>query len=78
MLITGRDLKISKDKEEDKKVIDAQRFFDQITGEKLNSRIVATVPKNTQVKKQRQGDPHHARQQSFFDFNGARTAVKNT
>src|SRR5882724_6202735 len=58
--------------QEEKKIVDAQRFFDEVAGEKFERRLAADIEKNSGAEKQGDADPDAGPQAGFAyaDFVG--------
>ena len=60
MLGTGRDPKIFKDQDENENVIDAERVFDDVAGEKIQAGVIAFRFPDKQIEGERENDPNEA------------------
>ena len=67
MLVFGRRGKVLKDHQKDEQIVDAQRFFDDVTGEKFQRLLLAPREIEAQVEKHREGHPNHAPGCRLFD-----------
>ena len=64
MLGNGRDAKIGKDEDEDEDVIDAERVFDDVAGQKIEAVVVAFRFPDQIVKSERENNPDQAAKDS--------------
>jgi hypothetical protein len=64
----------------DKKIVDAQRVFNEISGKKLHRFGVAFIVKkvNTRAEQERQRHPESSPKQGFLHFDDVNPAVKNS
>ena len=60
VLRARRNAKILKDENEDKDVVDAERVFDEVAGEKIEAVLGAAHFPDEQIEKQRKDDPNEA------------------
>src|SRR5215470_13545430 len=70
MLRAGRNTKMSKNEDENKDVIHAQRILDQITGKKIQPMMWSFDPPHQCIKSKREEHPEHAasRRSSHAEF----------
>src|SRR5581483_4357957 len=66
MLIFSGNLKIGKDDDKNKNVINGKGFFNQIAGEKFETFFETAFINDKSVKGKRDADPEQARPQRFF------------
>src|SRR5580704_13708211 len=60
MLVAGIDAKILEDQEKNKNVVQAERFFDDVAGEKFQPGPAAMRNENPRAKTKRKRDPRRA------------------
>ena len=77
VLIRQGNGKIGEDQQEDKDVVHAERFFDQITGEKFQGQLRPAGIINPRVKGQSQADPDHAPYTGLFARHLARFTMED-
>src|ERR1700730_6958686 len=78
VLVDRRHLEETEDEKEDKQVVDAQREFDNISGDELQRRRTAVPEENDDRKNCGQGDPGRAPGQCFAEFYGVSATVEYT
>src|ERR1700676_3645891 len=78
MLVARIDSKILKDQNEDKYVVNAEGFFDYVTGEKFETRCAAMGNKNPQSECDRKRDPSGAFERRFANGYRMGTAMENS
>ena len=77
MLVNLRYFKVIEENNEYKKVIYAQRFFDQVSRQEFQGGFFPFKIIDQTIKGQGQGDPEGAETQSFLYFNHMRIAVEH-
>ena len=59
MLVFGGNSEVRENKNEDEDIVYAQRFLNEISGEKLQAHLGPELPDNAPVEEQGQSNPHH-------------------
>ncbi len=77
MLQLRRDAEISKDHEEDEKIVDAERKLDQVPGGKLQAGRSPMPEVNQNGKAGRESDPHCAPAHGFPKIDRMRPAIEH-
>ena len=77
VLMFSRDGEIRKQHQKNKKIIHAQRFFDEVAGEKLQRRFFASVMRDQTGKTDRQRNPHRTPTDGFSETDRPRSPVKH-
>src|SRR5450631_632807 len=78
VLVERRHLEETENQEEDKKIVYAQREFDDVSGDELQSGRAAMPEENHDRENSGQCDPGHAPGQSFTKLYGVGPAVEHT
>ena len=78
VLVDGRHLKETENQQEDEKVVDAQRKFDDVSGDELQRGRAAVPEENHDREDGGQRDPGHAPGQGFAKLYGVGPAVEHT
>src|SRR6266849_9111330 len=75
VLVDRRHLEETEDEEEDEEVVDAQREFDDVSGDELQRGRAAVPEENDDRKNCGQGDPGYAPDQGFAELYGVGATV---
>ena len=78
MLITGIDAKILEDQQKNENVVQAEGFFDDVAGEKLEAGPAAMRNENPRAKTERKRDPCRALDRRFAHRDDVRAPVKQS
>src|SRR5664280_200220 len=78
MFIRKRHVEKTEDQHEDKKIVDAQRVFNEISGRKLHRLGMAVEKVNSGTEKQSQSDPKSSPKQCFLHFDDVSLTIENT
>lgn len=76
VLVFAGDAKIREDQKEDEEIVDREREFDKITGQKLYAFDVAELMENARRKDERQRNPNDAPSDRLTRTNNARSAIE--
>jgi hypothetical protein len=77
VLVSGRQAKVIKNEEKYKKVVYAEGFLKEITGQKLDGQFFSLNKINAPIEKQGNPDPHSAPDKRFFHLNFVSLSMKN-
>jgi hypothetical protein len=77
LVLAGR-AEILKDHQKHEQVIDAQGFFDDVSGEELERFFGSPRVIDPNIEDHRQADPDNTLNRCFLDRNGVGFAVENT
>src|SRR5262249_47045870 len=78
MLVFGRDPKVSEDHQKHEHVVDAQRFLDDVTGQKFERAFAAKEKIDSRVKGKSKRDPDTAPYKRFADRDRVRFPMKDS
>src|SRR5580700_9090729 len=78
MLVAGIDAKILEDQQKNENVVQAERFFDDVAGKKLQARSAAVRNENPNAKTKRKRNPCRALDRRFAQRNHTRAPVKQS
>ena len=78
MLVAGIDAKILEDQQENENVVQAEGFFDDVAGKKLEAGPAAMRKENPRAKTKRKSDPCRALDRRFAQRNDVRAPVKQS
>ena len=77
VLVSGRDFEVGENDEKNEEVVDAERFFDQISGKKLKRGFMPVPIVYTDVEQQGNPNPHSAPNERLLDADFVRLSVEN-